>query len=348
MSAERQLMELLECDDFKPYKTPPKSISIRPHTTVNTPQKPKSPLVKIKKVSKSAEKAHKINITKTAAKHKRASVIDPPSDFKDENLIDSFELIENYINQNFGEDSLTSDIDFEHLCSDNKNNINNHFTQKKDRENFSLSTILNESKYSDDTSIDPRLINENDNLTIPDNFDTNESSPTSINDNPEIDHYSAKYDKKISALESEIGKNAHKRSVSVDHNDHKSAEEIQLDEFISSLDDLENFTQTELKRSKLPKKNNDKSTISLNSSTSNDRKKNLSSLKRSISLLDPVLKPKSLKNKKDVENYFEEQEQRNPKKEVSKYKFHFLNITINYPLMIFAPSRGNCEETKMH
>lgn len=313
MSAERQLMELLECDDFKPYKTAPKSI--RPHTTVNTPQKPKSPIVKTKKISKSAEKAHKINITKIAAKHKRASVIDPPSDFQDENLIDSFELIENYINQNFGEGSLTNDIDFEHLCSDNKNEINNLFTQKKERENFSLNTILTESKYSDDTSIDPRLINENDNLTIPDNFDTNGSSPTSINDNPEIDHYSAKYDKKISALESEIGKSTYKKSISFD--EHKSAEEMQLDDFISSLDDLESFSQTELKRSKLPKKNNDKSTVSLNSSTSNDRKKNLSSLKRSISLLDPVLKPKSLKNKKDVENYFEEQEQRNPKKEVS-------------------------------
>lgn len=302
-------MELLECDDFKPFKTPS-----RPKTTNNISQRPKSPVNKNKKNTKSADKSHKINLTKITPKGKRASVIDPPSDFqdnKDKNINDSFEMLENYINKTFGDGKLINDVDFDNFFNCDQKEINGFFAENKENGNFSLSTILN-----DDSSIDPRLINENDNLSIPENFKSNNSSPPS--DCNDMDHYSIQYDKKISVLESKIA--PHNNSKYITDN-HLPSEEF--DELISSLDDLQNFTKTQLKKAdrktSKAKFQTQKSTNSLNSSfgSNSDKKKNLSSLKRSISLLDPVLKPRSLKNKKDVENYFEEHEHRNHKREVS-------------------------------
>lgn len=320
MSAERQLMELLECDDFKPFQIKTQKLPSRPQTTDNTTQRPKSPQInKNKKITtKSADNSHKINLTKITTKGKRASVIDPPADFQDKSINDSFEMLENYINKTFGNE----EIDFDNFIKDNRKEINGFFLDNKENDKYSLSAILNDSN-----SIDPRLINENDDLTIPDNFKSNNSTP--ISDINDIDHYSVQYDQKISVLEA-------------DDNNYVNDSHLQTDDIenlISSLDDLQNFSRTPAKKTnkKLTKssinnnKKAQKSTLSLNSSfggNNNDKMKNLSSLKRSISLLDPVLKPKSLKNKKDVENYFEEHEHRNNKKEVRKKHRNSLEILI--------------------
>lgn len=308
ISAERQLMELLECDDFKPFNN-----TKRPQTTDNTSLRPKSPLVsksnkKFATKTKSADKSHnnKINLTKITQKGKRASVIDPPQDFQDKHINDSFEMLENFINKTFGDGSnLMDDIDdFDKIFKDNKSkHEKNNVFFLSDKDNYSLSAILSD----DHNPIDPRLINENDNLTIPDDFKSNHSSPGS--DVHEVDHYSEQYDKKISALEAET--------------DNLKSDE--LDDLISSLN-FSNKPNTKYhpkSAAKSKKVNSLSSSIVGNNASSNnnsangDKKKNLSSLKRSISLLDPVLKPRSLKSKKDVENYFEEQELRTVKKEVT-------------------------------
>ncbi|KAK4874722.1 hypothetical protein RN001_014082 [Aquatica leii] len=96
LTAERQLMELLECDDFKPFlkKSTIKPLQ-RPHT-VNIAKANQNKHTQ-NKVLKSAENARKkLNY---ADPTKRASVIDPPSDFQDG---DDFEIIENprLINEN--------------------------------------------------------------------------------------------------------------------------------------------------------------------------------------------------------------------------------------------------------
>ncbi|KAJ8945303.1 hypothetical protein NQ314_009275 [Rhamnusium bicolor] len=80
-SAQRQFLELLECDDFKSvtHTSTPIKHTPRPRTTSNvTPVKQPSPTTK-KKTIKSAEP----KLTKVPSKTNRASVIEPPSNFKD-------------------------------------------------------------------------------------------------------------------------------------------------------------------------------------------------------------------------------------------------------------------------
>jgi hypothetical protein len=172
-SAERQFMELLECDDFKPFATTkqPLTHTPRPYTAATNATK-----VVSQKPVKSA----------VAASKNRTSIIDPPTSFQDSELVeDDFEILENLINKQFNDNG-----DF--FLSLNKDS----------KDGFNL--ILNERKYSDDmSSIDSSLINETDNLSIPDHFKLDHYSPTSTEDtdttiqNDNVDLYSLEYDKKI-------------------------------------------------------------------------------------------------------------------------------------------------------
>ncbi|XP_017783429.1 PREDICTED: uncharacterized protein LOC108567453 [Nicrophorus vespilloides] len=91
-------------------------------------------------------------VTKKKKPTKRASVIDPPCDFRD-----NFELIENFINENLNDENLLKKLDFD-----------------------SISLSSNKTTFSETTlyEIDPRLINEFDNLSIPDILPTDENSPS--------------------------------------------------------------------------------------------------------------------------------------------------------------------------
>lgn len=122
---------------------------------------------------------------------KRASVIEPPYDFQDESYEDSFEMLENIINSN------ESDMNTDQLLQLLKNQKNSN----RNSDSISLSSFLKERKYSDDmSSIDPRLINENDNLSIPENFNQHSPSPTMFESS--FDPYSIQYDKQFQELES--------------------------------------------------------------------------------------------------------------------------------------------------
>lgn len=176
-SAERQFMELLECGDFKPLINI-NTKTLRPHTAVANPVKTIS-----KKPVRSAE---------TSNNKKRTSVIDPPLSFQDTE--DDFELLENIINDQFNE--------------------NNDFylgLNKQNKDDFNV--ILNKRKYSDDMcSIDSNLINENDNLSIPENFNYSTTSTEDDTDttlqNSNVDLYSLQYDNKIEPqTETKIRKN---------------------------------------------------------------------------------------------------------------------------------------------
>jgi hypothetical protein len=166
-------MELLECDDFKPFATTkqPLTHTPRPYTAATNATK-----VVSQKPVKSA----------VAASKNRTSIIDPPTSFQDSELVeDDFEILENLINKQFNDNG-----DF--FLSLNKDS----------KDGFNL--ILNERKYSDDmSSIDSSLINETDNLSIPEHFKLDHYSPTSTEDtdttiqNDSVDLYSLEYDKKI-------------------------------------------------------------------------------------------------------------------------------------------------------
>jgi hypothetical protein len=166
-------MELLECDDFKPFATTkqPLTHTPRPYTAATNATK-----VVSQKPVKSA----------VAASKNRTSIIDPPTSFQDSELVeDDFEILENLINKQFNDNG-----DF--FLSLNKDS----------KDGFNL--ILNERKYSDDmSSIDSSLINETDNLSIPEHFKLDHYSPTSTEDtdttiqNDNVDLYSLEYDKKI-------------------------------------------------------------------------------------------------------------------------------------------------------
>ncbi|KYB25982.1 hypothetical protein TcasGA2_TC005880 [Tribolium castaneum] len=120
--------------------------TIRPHTAV---EKAKSPP---KKSVKSAE---------TSNNKKRQSVIDPPVCFQDSE--DDFELLENILNE--------------------KTNFKLDLNKNDDCFDIFSNTVTVERKYSDDmSSIDSNLINENDNLSIPENFKLDNYSPTSTED----------------------------------------------------------------------------------------------------------------------------------------------------------------------
>lgn len=312
VTAERQLMELLECDDFRPFLSKSSSPSIqhiqRPHTTANTKSK-HIELSKTNKIVRSAENTRKNTDTKLASvTSKRSSVIDPPTDFQDRLSVlnDDFELIESLINQNYIDNydvnNELNDVNFDNIS----NKIAKSFFLHPDVNDNEHGNFKKERKYSDDmSSIDPRLINENDNLTIPENFKTDDQSSNSSNDNiaPLInsvhkDKYGTKH------LIKHISSNKMNRSASLDERDsiNKNIKQV-------------NVNKKSIKPTKQTK-NVHKSTASLTSSYGSTRnnlglekKKTLTSLKRSVSLVDPV-KPKNLKNKQDVENYFDEQEKK--------------------------------------
>lgn len=305
-------MELLECDEFKPF-TPSDQLTNtpRPHTTVPTPLKtPTSPLL-IKKTVKSAE---------TAKKTQRQSVIDPPINFKDSldsgTDNDDFELIENMINEHFG-----GDTDKE--SNDNSSGFYLH-NLKNNKDSLTLDRIIDNRKYSDDmsSSIDPSLINENDNLSIPEHFKIDDYSPTSTVDtettlqNDEIDHYSSQYDAKIEAIEPRATKKPLvKRSLSL-------VNRSKRDTSLSNVKKVASSNSNTLKKGAKP---NSKTAVSKPSKTNissektfiqeskpqkQDKKKGLPLLKRSMTLFDPSPKP-SFKSKQEVNDFFNGNEHKN-------------------------------------
>ncbi|KAB0804887.1 hypothetical protein PPYR_01857 [Photinus pyralis] len=155
LTAERQLMELLECDDFQPFISKHETIKSanRPHTVSGSKTKLNEANHNNNKIVKSAETTRK-KLFKNGESKKRASVIDPPTDFQDG---DDFELIESLINQNYLESYDLLDA------------INEDMTKTRNQD--------------DSPTIDPRLINENDNLAIPDHLIVHHSSSNSSNDN---------------------------------------------------------------------------------------------------------------------------------------------------------------------
>nr|XP_022916441.1 uncharacterized protein LOC111426236 isoform X2 [Onthophagus taurus] len=278
VSAERQFMELLECDDFKPFK-PTKTSPITPKL-----QSPK-PTQKLHQKIHYHQDKQKLEKSKNAIpNNKRASVIDPPLDFRDRlsMLNDDFDLIENLINENF-----TKTTTF----------------HKNNEVNKKLNVFS--QKFSDElNTIDPKLINETDNLSIPDHFDQNyEGSPTSTSTLNCFDTFlngtEIKLNESMSMLE----------DVSNSFLEDKDLDEVLI--ALKSPDTYDKQRKVSEKVSKLPKKSSDKSKLLNSSAGCSAKKKNLSSLKRSISLLDQ--KPKPLKNKQDVQNYFNEQEKNSAK-----------------------------------
>lgn len=162
-----------------------------------------------------------------------------------------------------------------------------------------------ERKYSDDmSSIDPELINENDNLSIPDHLKSNSYSPDSdATLQNDVDVYSVQYDRKIASLEplvlpkTEIIKDL-KRSVSL-------LEETDIVKDPSRNDKGIRNVKTAV----------NKPTGSVRSS-SGPNKKNTNAMKRSISLAEPVGKARGFKTKAEVESYLNKQERINVEKEV--------------------------------
>lgn len=325
-------MELLECDDFKPFNssnnTPSKNVKTLPENKIpNSAKNIKSP-------------------------KKRASVIEPPDDFQDNThlLQDNFEMIENFINDNYINDDCKKP-ESKNIKSKQSMKLNNN-NKSGTNEMLSLNSILAERKYSDDmTSIDPNLINENDNLDIPDKLPVDNDSPASCNN--DIDHYSVQYDKNISMLEplvlakTEI--NNMKRSVSMQEN--QPLDDIDFEEFISSFEDddtfptLKNFLHGSKTDSNTPiKKVLKKSTHSLNSSFGknssqkvDNKKQSLSPLKRSISLSNPVVKARSMKTKQDIQDYLHVREQPGSKKILEKEKLK----PVNSPKLLEEPYNQN-------
>ncbi|XP_060521229.1 uncharacterized protein LOC132698919 isoform X4 [Cylas formicarius] len=280
--AQRQFMELLDSDNFKPF-APFNSQVTRPHTSNPNPIKtPTSPQVAPKTV-KSADPIKKYN---------RASVIDPPSNFKDslDSVNDDFELMENLIN--------------EHFNADDKNFHDNGYylhNLKNDKRSLTLDHILDNRKYSDDaSSIDPCLINENDNLSIPDHFKVDDYSPTYTEitvQNDDVDQYSVQYDAKIEAIEPKIAKKPIvKRSVSL---------------VSRSKKDTNAVGKVSVKKPSLECKKSSKSVCSVDRG---EKTKTLPLLKRSITLFDPSSPKTSFKNKKQVNELSEEREQKCTKK----------------------------------
>lgn len=241
-------MDLLQCDKPRSPLTPAKTTS-RNKTT--TPQRHVrlSSISSIKPVSQSKS-------SPSSNKKTKSPKVSKPDDF---------EIIENYINDHYGkDDSLDNKLNTQH----NHDLINS-----------------NERKYSDDFStIDPLLINENDNLTIPDNLIIESYSPN------EVDVYSIQYDKKISATEPLT-------FPKIDLQHSQNIDDIDFDELMSALNDdcdemlLVLDTKTELSCS-----------TGMNKSPGVESKK-LTSIKRSVSLTNPVKKARSMKTKQDIHEY---------------------------------------------
>lgn len=334
-------MELLECDDFKPF-----------NSSNNTPSK---------KVKTLPENKVSNSVKNTKSIKKRASVIEPPDDFQDNTHLmqDNFEMIENFINDNYINDDDCKKSENKNIKSKQSTKHSNN-NKSGTNELLSLNSILAERKYSDDmTSIDPNLINENDNLDIPDKLLVDNDSPASCNN--DIDHYSAQYDKNISMLEplvlakTEISNM--KRSISMQEN--QPLDDIDFEEFISSFEDddtfptLKNFLHGSKTDSNTPnKKNLKKSTHSLNSSFGknasqkvDNKRQSLSPLKRTTSLSNPVVKARSMKTKQDIQDYLHVREQSGSKKMLEREK---LKLVTN-PMLLEEPyNQGPCEEFKKY
>lgn len=292
VSAERQLMELLQCDDFKPFTPQPIT---RPYTTDSSNYNNSNN----KKTIKSAD-------------NKRTSVIDPPTQFEDKltALNDNFELIESFINDNFSS-----------FTANNEKNL----------------LLNNERKYSDDlSSIDPKLINENDDLSIPEHFKTDNFFDT--------DPYSLQYDKNISAFEPIIPKSEIiddlKRSVSLIQQNNDNDDDFGLLKSQRLHKPKTAFPKVNSFRKKqgttVMGKSIGGSVISSSASKDGDKvKKGMPLMKRSLSMADPVRKPKNFKNKEEVQDYFNGKEKDgtkngrgSPVKEVSLllYKTVFISF----------------------
>lgn len=240
-------MELLNCDKPKTPLLQPNNKS--PLNKTTTPQRNVrlSSLNTLKPITQSQYTPSNNRISKTSNLSKS----------------DEFEQIENLINDEYRK----------HEKIDNKNTENE--------------INSNERKYSDDfTTIDPLLINENDNLSIPDNLLIENYSPG------DVDAYSIAYDKKISCTDPVTFPKIITKS-------HESFDDIDFDELMSSLtDDCDEMllvlgTKSELKNC----------SSGLNKSPERESKKFLAPIKRSVSLSNPVVKARSMKNKQDIHEY---------------------------------------------
>ncbi|XP_050311545.1 uncharacterized protein LOC126747093 isoform X2 [Anthonomus grandis grandis] len=267
--AQRQFLELLECDDFKGCDTP---ATPRARTALPTPT-PTTPLP-AKKTVRSAE---------SVKPSKRQSVIDPPVNFQDLDC-DDFELVESMIEEEEEEGVAGRERVYLHNLINNKNSV-------------VLDSFSGDCrKYGDDpgASIDPRLINENDNLSLPDGFRIDDYSPTG-------DRYSAEFDTKIEPKATK--KPLVERSLSLVNRSKKDA----------SFNNNNNVKKGSFNNKNVNAKgsktanSSDKSVSSSDSKlqTKEEKKKSLPLLKRSMTLLDPSPKP-SFKNKKEVNDFLNE------------------------------------------
>lgn len=288
-------MELLQCDDFKPFTPQPIT---RPHTTdTNNFNNNK---ITNKKTIKSAD------IT-----DKRSSVINPPSPFDDEMTAfnDNFELIENFISDNFSNLS--------------ENNEKNLFLNN------------NRRKYSDDmSSIDPKLINENDDLSIPEH----------LKSDFDIDPFSLQYDQSISAFEPIIPKteiiNDLKRSVSLIQQNNDEIEDdfgsIHIHKPKSALPKVNSFRKKQNSTNMMKSNGSVVNSSACKNATASNRAKNSAALmNKSLSMVEP--KPKIFKTKEQVEEYFNPREKNvsksatgSPNKEVSNHFLLLLLINQHY------------------
>ncbi|XP_044740672.1 uncharacterized protein LOC123301827 isoform X2 [Chrysoperla carnea] len=193
----------------------------------------------------------------------RASVIEPPNGFQD---LQNCKSIEN----------------FEII----ENIINQNMNENSTKNSINLNKILfTDSVISEDTfDINPDLINSIDNLSIPDELKTND------------DHFSTEYDKQMSTLET---------SVLPDVNKNEEDDTLfDFDSFIASFnddndDEILPSLKIYLRQNTVPTS----SSSNFISSSTSLKSPTTSYLKRSVSVVDPVAKPKHMKNKSDVEKY---------------------------------------------
>lgn len=249
ITAEKQLMELLQCDNVK---TVSKSASSRSSVErLSIRSKPGSK-PNTKPVTKPLTKPTLNNKTKTENKtnlNKQMKSRKPKTDLNEQLFNDSFEALENLINDNFDDDKVK------------------------------------ERKYSDDlTTIDPILINETDNLIIPVGLlpPSDEYTPPTDGD---IDPYSVNYDRTMSESETRL---------SVDQNTDIDLERLILEGSGGGVDSLLIDSINS---------NNLNSSMDVNSSPTKDSKNKVIPIKRSVSLVNPVIKARSMKNRQDIKDF---------------------------------------------
>ena len=288
--AEKQLLELLELDDFPMPSPPINEAQNRPHTSPVTGPKSKT-INSCGRIMKSGNVS--TNKIRKRDETKMSSVTNPPVDFKDRfsKVDENFELIENTI----GDITESAAAKF----PQNVNIIKNFAATSQ---NGTTRCDAHREKYGEDySSIDPYLINENDNLSIPDTFNLEDTSPLSLeDDNANMPSSTNRHVLKISETRS------FKRSNSL-LDDMESLGDI--DEFVITLNHIGDHAQRGRKGGSCRKRGYftpfdrnkskgtiEKSNISLNSSS----KKNVLgavSLKRSVSLSNPEEKVPAVKNR---------------------------------------------------